>query len=145
VFEFWRRYENFPRCMSNVREVRDTGGGRSHWKVAGPAGVPVEWDAEITQIVPNKVLAWKTVPGSTVEHAGIVRFQQNDDGTTTVTVRMSYNPPAGAIGHTVATLFGADPKRELDADLTRTKTLIETGRPPGDAARPERGSESFVH
>src|SRR5207237_4727639 len=39
VFDFWRRYENFPHFMTNVREVRDLGGGRSHWTVAGPAGV----------------------------------------------------------------------------------------------------------
>src|SRR5207244_6535398 len=71
VFAFWREYENFPRFMSHVREVRDLGGQRSRWTVAGPAGMPVEWDAELTQVVPNQVLAWKTVGGSTVEHAGI--------------------------------------------------------------------------
>jgi len=134
VFDFWRRYENFPRFMSNVREVRDLGGGRSHWTVAGPAGVPVEWEAEITQIVPNKLIAWKTLPGATVEHAGIVRFEPNPDGTTSVAVRLSYDPPAGAVGHTVATLFGADPKTEIDADLARMKALIEAG-----------GVESYVH
>ncbi|HLY36931.1 MAG TPA: SRPBCC family protein [Candidatus Binatia bacterium] len=144
VFDFWRHYENFPRFMSNVRDVRDLGGGRSHWTVAGPAGVPVEWSAEVTQIVPNKVIAWKTLPGATVEHAGIVRFQPNPDGTTAVNVRLSYDPPAGAIGHTVATLFGADPKSELDADLARMKTLIETGLPARDATRPEHG-EPYVH
>lgn len=47
---------------------------------------------------------------------------------------MSYNPPAGAIGHVVASLFGADPKSEMDADLARMKTLIETGIRPHDAA-----------
>jgi len=144
VFDFWRRYENFPRFMSNVREVRDLDGGRSHWTVAGPAGVPVDWDAEITQMVPNKVIAWKTLPGSTVPHAGIVRFQPTPDGTTSISVRLSYDPPAGAVGHTVATLFGADPKSELDADITRLKALIETGRPAQDAARPER-AQSYVH
>src|SRR5204863_1791146 len=99
-------------------------------------GVPVEWDAELTQIVPNQVIAWKTLPGSTVEHAGIVRFQPAPDGTASVNVRLSYNPPAGAVGHTVATLFGADPQSELDADLARMKTLIETGQP---------GQEGYVH
>ena len=134
VFGFWRRYENFPSFMSNVREVRDLGSGRSRWTVAGPAGVPVEWDAEITQIVPDKLIAWKTLPGATVEHAGIVRFEPNPDGTTSVAVRLSYDPPAGAVGHTVATLFGADPKTEIDADLARMKALIEAG-----------GVESYVH
>jgi len=137
VFDFWRRYENFPRFMANVREVRELDAGRSHWTVAGPAGIPVQWEAELTQVVPNKLIAWKTLPGSTVEHAGIVRFAPNDDGTTTLNVRMSYNPPAGAVGHRVATLFGADPESELDADLARMKTLVETGR--------AGGSEPYVH
>jgi uncharacterized membrane protein len=51
-------------------------------------------------------------------------------------VRLNYNPPAGAIGHAVAGLFGADPKTEMDQDLVRMKTLIETGNPPHDAADP---------
>jgi uncharacterized membrane protein/gas vesicle protein len=134
VFEFWSHFQNFPKFMSNVREIQLKGENQSHWVVAGPAGVPVEWDAVITERIPNQVIAWKTVPGSTVEHAGIIRFDSNPDGTTRVDIRMSYNPPAGAIGHVVASLFGADPKSEMDADLARMKTLIETGIRPHDAA-----------
>jgi uncharacterized membrane protein len=137
VFDFWRRYENFPRFMANAQEVRELGAGRSQWTVAGPAGIPVQWEAELTQVVPNKLIAWKTLPGSTVEHAGIVRFEPNDDGTTTVNVCMSYDPPAGAVGHTVATLFGADPESELEADLARMKRLVESGR--------AGGHETYVH
>ncbi len=134
VFEFWNNFQNFPKFMANVREIHVTGERQSHWVVAGPAGVPVEWDAEITERIPNRLIAWKTVPGSTVEHAGVVRFDSNPDGTTRVDIKMAYNPPAGAIGHVVAALFGADPKSEMDADLNRMKTLIETGIRPHDAA-----------
>jgi len=134
VFEFWNNFQNFPKFMSNVREVQLDGESRSHWVVSGPAGVPVEWDAEVTERIPNQVIAWKTVPGSTVENAGTVRFSSNPDGTTRVDIQMSYNPPAGAIGHVVASLFDADPKSEMDADLARMKTLIETGIRPHDAA-----------
>lgn len=134
VFEFWNHFQNFPKFMSNVREVQLKGENQSHWVVTGPAGVPVEWDAEIIERIPNQVIAWKTVPGSTVEHAGIIRFDSDPDGTTRVDIRMSYHPPAGAIGHAVASLFGADPKSEMDADLARMKSLIETGIRPHDAA-----------
>jgi uncharacterized membrane protein len=135
VWSFWSNYDNFPLFMHNVRRVRDHGGGRSTWTVAGPAGVPVEWDALVTQCVPGKVLAWKSVPGSIVAHAGKVEFERNDDGTTRVDVRMGYNPPAGAIGHAVASLFRADPKTEMDQDLMRMKVLIENARFPHDAAK----------
>jgi uncharacterized membrane protein len=136
VYAFWAAYENFPRFMSRVLEVRpSTRTGQSHWTVAGPAGAPIEFDAEVTQAIPNQVLAWRTVEGSTVGHAGFVRFEPARDGRTRVHIRMSYNPPGGWLGHGLAKAFGVDPKSSLDADLVRMKTLIETGRPPHDAAQ----------
>ncbi len=140
VYALWREYANFPRFMANVREVRDLGNGRSRWVVAGPGGVPVEYEAELTHEVPGQLLGWRTVPGSVVDHAGVVRFHRGRDGATRVHVRLSYIPPEGAVGHGVAALFGADPKRQMDADLARMKTLLETGRPPRDAlgVRPYR-------
>jgi uncharacterized membrane protein len=151
VFEFWRNPHNFPHFMANVREVRDLGNGRSQWTVAGPAGFSVKWNAALTEFIPNKIIAWKSEPGSAIANAGIVRFDSNNGAGTRVTVRMSYNPPAGAIGHAFAKVFGADPKREMDQDLLRMKTMIETGHPPHDAAQPMRhmshGSEPwpFIH
>jgi uncharacterized membrane protein/osmotically-inducible protein OsmY len=137
VFRFWSQYENFPRFMSRVLEVRPSAReGQSHWRVVGPGGVPVEFDAVVTAYVPNEVLAWRTVQGSAVAHAGIVRFEPRSDGRTRVHIRMSYNPPGGWVGHGVAAAFGVDPKRSLDEDLARLKTLIETGRPARDAAQP---------
>jgi uncharacterized membrane protein len=106
--------------------------------VAGPAGSTVEWDATLTSFVPNEVLAWRTEPGSPIQHAGIVRFQGHPDGTTTVNVRLTYNPGLGGMGHAVAALFGADPKTQMDEDLARMKTFIETGKVPSDAAAPAR-------
>jgi uncharacterized membrane protein len=135
VYEFWCNFENFSGFMSNVREVRDSGKGRSHWIVSGPAGVSVEWDAVITKQIPNELLAWKSVEGATVESSGIIHFAPNEDGTTAVDIKLSYNPPAGAIGHVVAMLFGSDPKREMDEDLMRMKSFIETGVQPHDIAQ----------
>ena len=135
VYDFWTNYDNFPLFMTNVKQVRSHENGTSHWVVAGPAGVRVEWDAVETRREPNRLIAWKTVPGSsTVASSGVVRFDRNPDGTTRVDVRIAYNPPAGAIGHAVASLFGCDPKSEMDADLLRMKTLLEAGRFPHDAA-----------
>jgi uncharacterized membrane protein len=141
VFTFFTNYDNFPRFMSHVREVRDTGDGRSHWVVDGPAGVPVEWDAVVTMLEPNEVLAWKSVPGSVIRSAGIIRFARNDDGTTHVDVKMTYNPPAGALGHAASKLLGADPKKRMDEDLARAKTFLETGTPAHDAAQGSGSSE----
>lgn len=146
VWEFWNSYENFPRFMHHVREVRSTGvHGQSHWRIEGPGGVPIEYDAVVTEQIPNKVLAWKTVEGSPVEHAGYVHFEPTVDGRTRLHIRMSYNPPGGAIGHGIAWLFGADAKSRMDADLVRMKTLIETGHPPHDAAQPPPPASEMLH
>lgn len=135
VYALWSNFENFPQFMTNVLEVRNLGDDVSHWKVAGPGNIPVEWDAEITKVVPERIVAWKSVKGSAIPNAGYVQFEPSADGSTEVTVRMSYTPPAGAVGHVVATMFGADPKTEMDADLMRMKSLLETGTVPRDAAQ----------
>lgn len=136
VYAFWSNLQNFPRFMTNVQEVRTRGDGQWHWAVKGPAGSIVEWDAIVTAEVPNRMLAWKSVEGAIIANSGIVRFDANDDGTTRVEVKLSYNPPGGAMGHALAAALGSDPKRQMDEDLLRMKTLIETGVRPHDAASP---------
>jgi uncharacterized membrane protein len=137
VFAFWLHYENFPRFMTHVRDVRSAEtDGHSHWVVDGPAGVPIEFDARTTRVVPNELIAWETLEGATVAHEGTVRFEATGGRSTRVTVHFSYNPPAGALGHAAAWLMGADARQLFNDDLVRMKTLIETGRPPHDAAQP---------
>lgn len=138
VFAAWSRYEDFPKFMAHVREVRRTGPGRSHWVVAGPGGLPVEWDPEESASVPNRVIGWRTVPGSIVEHSGVVRFDPTETGGTRVHIRTSWNPPAGAIGYGLAALLGRDPKRALDDDLVRFKSLLEEGKTTAHGERVTR-------
>lgn len=121
AFEFWTHYANFSRFMAHVREVRDQGDGRSRWVVEGPAGVAVTWNATLIRAVPNKLLAWRAEPGSVVPNAGVIRFEQLGKEATRIDIRLAYRPPAGALGHFAAKLFGADPKSALDDDLVRLK------------------------
>lgn len=127
VYRFWSNYQNFPRFMTHIKDVRDLGRGRSHWVAEGPARIPISWDAQLTANVPNKLIAWRSVPGSRVETEGVVRFD-GENGGTRVGIRMFYSPPAGVLGHLLASLFGANPKREMDDDMVRFKSLIETGK-----------------
>jgi uncharacterized membrane protein len=124
VYQFWTDYENFPLFMSNVREVRDMGGGRSHWVVSGPGGVPIEWFSMLTEQIPGESLAWRSRPGSMLENAGVVRFRPEGEGTR-VELRFCYFPPAGGAGQAVAELLGADPRAKLNEDLGRLKALLE--------------------
>ncbi len=127
VYRFWENPENFPRFMDHVQEIM-VNGDNYHWTVAGPAGTPVEFDTFITRKEPNRLIAWKSRPNETVKSTGSVQFRPTSDGGTRATVHMSYTPPAGAVGHAVATMFGVNPKQAMDEDLARMKTLLEKGK-----------------
>ena len=137
VWELWSNFENFPRFMTHLQEVRKIDEDRSHWVAAGPAGIPIEWDAVITDWVPQQFIGWTSVEDSTVETTGQVRFRPTSGGSTEIDVRMEYSPPAGVAGHAIASLLGTDPKRAMDDDLVRLKSLLEDGktRADGDEVR----------
>ena len=128
VYQFWRNFQNLPRFMRHLESVEDLGDGRSHWKVKGPAGMKVEWDATIVADVPNEVITWRSLENSDVDNAGAVRFERAPGGRgTIVKVNLEYNPIAGALGAAVAKLFGEEPEQQLDDDLRRFKQVMEVG------------------
>jgi len=128
VYAFWRNFQNLPRFMRHVESVQELGDGRSHWKVKGPAGMDVEWDATIIADVPNEVITWRSLENSDVDNAGAVRFERAPGGRgTIVKVNLEYNPTAGALGAMVAKLFGEEPEQQLDDDLRRFKQVMEVG------------------
>ncbi len=143
VYDVWTHYENFPHFMSHVVEVRDLGRGRSHWVVRGPGGSEFEWNAVLTEQTRPHRMAWRSEAGAEIPQSGSIQFEPHRGGTR-VTVRMSYTPPAGAVGHGLATLLGSDPKSQMDDDLARMKAFIERGAVPRDAARP-RTSSRWLH
>ena len=135
VYRFWSNFENFPQFMRNVHSVRRNSDDTWHWEVAGPMGTTVQYDARVTRAEPQQLIAWATVPGGSVQHAGVVRFQQEGRGTR-VEIHMAYNPVAGALGHFAVWLAGRDPQRDMDEDLMRLKTYFESGTPARDTAQP---------
>ena len=138
VFEFWSRYVDFPRYTRHVLDIRNLGEGRSRWKVLGPGGMPLTWISVITESRPNKLLAWKTERGSAVQHAGLLRFMDSHDGGTIMHLHVSYNPPAGALGHATAKVFGSDLESMLEEEFHRIKTFLETE----DVPRVQRAEET---
>jgi uncharacterized membrane protein len=131
VFAFWRRFENLPLFMTHLERVIDLGGRRSHWVARGPAGSRVEWDAEIINEQQNKLIAWRSLPGSDVVMAGSVHFDPVRAGTESqVTIHLQYSPPAGRAGAAVATLLGSDPSQSIREDLRHFKQLVEAGEVP---------------
>ncbi len=130
-YHFWRDFENFPRFMNHVDEVRALDATRSHWKVRAPLGQHVEWTAELASDVPAQQLGWRTLPGAAIDHAGVVRFVPvGGERGTRVEIDLSYRPPLGKAGSSIAKLFGEEPSQQIEDDLRRFKQLIETGEIP---------------
>lgn len=128
LYAYWRNFENLPRIMHHVESVRVLDDRRSHWKVKAPAGMSVEWDAEIVNEERNKVIGWRSLPDAQIPNAGSVRFTESYDGRgTQLTVQLEYVPPAGEIGAAIARLFGKEPSLQIDEDLRRFKQLMEAG------------------
>jgi len=128
VYSFWRRLENLPRFMRYLDSVREDSAARSHWVAIGPRGIRVEWDAELINEVEDKVIAWRSLPGSDVTTAGSVNFDSVRGGRETqITVNLQYAPPAGKTGAWVATLFGREPSQTIREDLRRLKQILEAG------------------
>ena len=134
VFRYWSNFDNFPNFMSNIEEVRMTAQDTSHWRVKGPLGTSVEFDAKTTEMDPNRGIGWNTVEGG-VMTSGEVLFEETAPGRTRVNVTMNYSdPPGGAIGETVANIL-SNPERNLEEDLQNFAGIVERGELGGSEAQ----------
>lgn len=128
LYNFWHNFENLPRFMKHLKHVRVIDQTRSHWIATAPMGASIEWDAQIINDQPNRLIAWASVEGADVDNSGFVRFQSAPAGRgTEVKVVLEYNPPGGALAATFAKLFGEEPKQQIGDDLRRFKMLMEAG------------------
>lgn len=128
LYAFWRRFENLPTVMHHLKSITTLGEGITRWVAAGPAGADVTWDAQLVDDEANELIAWRSLAGSQVHHAGSVRFRPAPAGRgTEVSVRLQALTPGGKAGTLVAAMFGASPKQEISDDLRRFKALMETG------------------
>jgi len=127
LFRFWRQLDNLPKVMRHLVSVRDVGGNRSHWVAQGLTD-NIEWDAEIITERSGELIGWRSLEGSAVATAGSVHFRPAAGNRgTEVEVVLSYNPPAGRVGHVLAWLAGRDPATEVREDLRNFKRLMEIG------------------
>jgi uncharacterized membrane protein len=123
--------------MRNIEEVRVMDKERSHWRVKGPLGKTVEFDARTTEMDPSRGIGWQSVEGE-VDTSGQVRFEEVATGRTRIDVTMNYaDPPGGRVGEVAAEAL-SNPERELREDLENFARKIERGeleldRPGGQA------------
>jgi uncharacterized membrane protein len=126
VYNQYTQFEDFPRFMSGVETVQQLDDRRLHW-VVDIGGVRREFDAEITEQIPDKRIAWKAIDGKT--QAGVVDFHRLDDNTTRVNLQIAYD--AEGFAENAASALGVISAR-VRGDLERFKEFIERrGRESG--------------
>ena len=128
VFAFCADFENFPKFIGALREVRDTGDGRSHWCATTPAGGVIEWNATTTKFVTNSVIGWQSLPGSPLETVGLIRFSP-DEKSTCVKVALSYRVFDGTMADALAALAAPRNAHALEADLRALDMQLPTPAP----------------
>ncbi|MEX2233953.1 MAG: SRPBCC family protein [Cyclobacteriaceae bacterium] len=132
VYSFWRKLENLPRFMKHLEKVEELDQTRSRWTAKGPAGVgTVSWEAEILEDHQDEFISWRSLPGSTVDNAGQVRFSEGPNGTD-IKVQMTYRLPAGDLGGVVAKLFSPVAEKMMKEDIRNFKKAMETSEVPSN-------------
>ncbi|GIF13178.1 SRPBCC family protein [Actinoplanes teichomyceticus] len=123
----WTQFEEFPRFMEGVEQIQQLDDTHTHWKT-NIAGVTREFDAEITEQLPDERVAWKATQGE--KQAGVVTFHRLDDTHTRVTVQLDYDPQG--LVETAGDKLGIVDRR-IKGDLQRFKEFIESrgGIPTG--------------
>lgn len=130
VYDQWTQFEEFPTFMSSVAHIEQTSDASTHWRVE-IGGVEHEFDAEITEQIPDSWIRWQSL-GET-KHTGEVEFEAVPDGTR-VTLTMGW-VPEGFV-EKVGAALNID-ERAAERDLANFKELMERR---GTASGEWRGS-----
>jgi uncharacterized membrane protein len=130
VFDAWSRFEDFPRFMPMVAQVRPVGDDRWQWTISEPGGELIEFVSRVTQRDRPHMIAWATDGGAVGEHSGTVRFRPTDSGTR-MEIEMSRHAVGGAVGEGAAVAAGVDPERALREGLAAFKTRLEAAAHQG--------------
>jgi uncharacterized membrane protein len=124
VFGFFSDFENFPRLIGALRDVRDYSDGRSHWCASTPSGGTIEWDTVTTKYVPNSVIAWQSVGHSPVRMVGVLRFIP-EGPTTCIKVALDYQVLEGSMADAIVALATPSRGDELEADIRRLAVYLD--------------------
>lgn len=131
AYRFWHNFENLALFMPHLESVSVNGNGRSTWTALGPLNTRIVWDAEITSERENELIEWRSLPGSSVDVDGLVRFRPAPANRGVILeARIRYRSRTAAVARALSSLFTRYPSFVLRQDLRRFKALIETGEIP---------------
>jgi uncharacterized membrane protein len=119
AYNQWTQFEEFPKFMEGVKQVRQLDNTHLHWK-ADIGGKEKEWDAEITEQIPDERIAWTSRSGAF--NAGVVTFHRLSDAKSKVMLQLQYEPEG--VVENVGDAVGMVSQR-VQGDLERFKSFIE--------------------
>ena len=127
VYDFWRKLENLPLFMSHLENIEVLDDTRSHWEAKIPGNLGnITWEAEIIKDEPGYVIGWHSLPGSTIDNAGKVVFEDAPgEAGTIVKIVITYLPPAGGFGTGIAKLLNPLFEKIVRKDVLNFKSYIE--------------------
>jgi uncharacterized membrane protein len=131
VYNQWTQFESFPNFMEGVQQVQQLDDTHLHW-MAEVNGKTQEWDAEVTEQVPDQVVAWRSISGQ--QNSGRVTFESIGADQTRVTVQMGWEPQG--VTESIGSALGFD-NRQVKQDLENFKRFIEERGAPTGAWRGE--------
>jgi uncharacterized membrane protein len=127
VYKFWRKLDNLPLFMNHLESIEVIDNTRSRWVLKLPTGVgTISWDAEIVKDKPNEMIGWSSLPDSIIDNAGKVFFRDTEDGKgTLIDVVITYQPPAGGVGASIAHVLNPLFKNIVDTDVRNFKQYMD--------------------
>jgi uncharacterized membrane protein len=137
LYRFWRNVEHAPSYMQCIRLVKVIDKTKSHWVGVTAGGATIEWDSEITEDIPNRLIAWRTIGRAPIGVGGRITFTPAPaDKGTVATVEMEFSSKGSILGEPVEMLIAHLPEREVRETLRRFKELMEAGEIPAIAGQP---------
>ncbi|MEX1078950.1 MAG: SRPBCC family protein [Homoserinimonas sp.] len=121
AYNQWTQFESFPHFLSFVETIEQIGDTLTHWKVK-IGGVEREFDAEVTEQLPDERIAWNSVGGEE-NHAGVVTFHKLNDSETRVTVQIDWEP--AGLPEKIGAAVGVD-DMAIKNDMKNFKEFIES-------------------
>lgn len=122
AYNQWTQFESFPHFMDGVESITQQDDGHVHW-VVKVGGVKREFDTEITDQTPDRVIAWHSVGGDTGGHSGRVTFEPLGAASTRVNIELGWEPEG--LVEKVGAAFNVD-QAQVDKSAEEFKRFIES-------------------
>lgn len=151
VYRAFHDLATLPRFMRNIEWIHEVDETHSRWCAKAPTGGTFEWDSEIIEDDPERVIAWRGTRDGKLLHFGSVRLDDAPgDRGTLLRVHLEYVPVGGSIGTALTRLIGREPQPQMREDLRRLKQMLEAGEiattegqsAGGSLARPGDGASA---